>query len=137
VLLLAACAYLPQPSERELEPRFRQEPTYPTHLHSRGVEGYVVVRYLVTSTGEPTDIEIVESVPEGVFDPYVLRVVPQWRFRPKRVQGENVSKVMRSLVDFCLDPREPRPGRVIVCTGSEGKAQAIETLAERHPQNLD
>lgn len=56
-------------------------PEYPRAAERREIEGHVVVRYSVASTGEVVDVEIVESMPTGVFDNVVSRALEDWRYQ--------------------------------------------------------
>ena len=53
---------------------------YPRAAERRGIEGHVVVRYDIGSDGKVSDVEIVESAPEGIFDRSVERALSRWRF---------------------------------------------------------
>ena len=66
-----------------------------TGIHPRGSrpglsDGVVVARYLVDERGQARDIEIIESVPEGLKDSTVTRTLQRSRFRPKIIDGEPV-----------------------------------------------
>ncbi|MEN7342350.1 MAG: energy transducer TonB [Pseudomonadota bacterium] len=57
-------------------------PDYPREALLNRVEGYVVLSYKISEDGVPFDIEVVESVPEGVFDSVSLEAFECWRFQP-------------------------------------------------------
>lgn len=73
-------------------------PEYPRGAERRSLEGYVVVQYNVTDSGEVTDVAVVEQTPEGVFDRAVLRALEDWRY----ASGSAVSGVTKRF-DFNLD----------------------------------
>jgi len=78
-------------------------PTYPSSARSRGVEGIVMVEFLVDTNGRTKDIVIVEATPEGVFNEAVLRAVRQWRFSPAlHKDGKHVPVRFRQTVRFAL-----------------------------------
>ena len=89
---------------------------YPTHARANGVEGRVLVRYVVTATGTVANAVVVESEPRGVFDAAALDAVRSWRFRPMVDRGEAVSAPPRlSELVFRLGESSyddlPLPGR--------------------------
>lgn len=66
-----------------------QEIRYPEAAKAEGIEGRVVVQFVVDEAGEVTDEQIIRSLnPE--FDAEALRVVRQARFEPGTQRGEPV-----------------------------------------------
>ena len=63
-------------------------PDYPHRAAHRGIEGYVVVRFDISETGTTENIEILEAVPEGIFDKAAERAITRWKFTPYEVNGE-------------------------------------------------
>lgn len=55
-------------------------PEYPRGAERRNIEGYVVVKYTVTTTGDVSDVTVVESSPAGIFDDAALQAVNKWKF---------------------------------------------------------
>lgn len=64
-------------------------PAYPPALKAEGVEGFVVVRFLVTETGAIDDLRVVKSS-DPRFHDAVLAAVRAWRFKPATSQGRPV-----------------------------------------------
>jgi TonB family protein len=62
---------------------------YPAAAEKAHLEGTVAVDAIVTETGEPVDLRIVESAGE-VLDKAVLDAVKTWRFEPARKDGIKV-----------------------------------------------
>ncbi|GAB4364884.1 MAG: hypothetical protein Kow0060_22130 [Methylohalobius crimeensis] len=89
----------------ELAPVVRTPPLYPTAAKRRGIEGYVVLEFTVTETGQIKDPKIVESYPSDVFDRAALRAVRNWRFRPKEEGGKPVAVQARQRLEFKLRRR--------------------------------
>ena len=69
----------------------KRQPEYPKWARSRGLEGYSVVEYAISSNGEVIDPTIVESKPKGVFNRTSLRAIREYLFEPPEVNGEVVS----------------------------------------------
>jgi TonB family protein len=67
----------------------RAAPRFPSYALARREAGCVRLAFIVDVNGEPRDFEVLESQPAGVFDPYVVRALRNWRFesveRPVRV----------------------------------------------------
>ena len=70
-------------------------PAYPADAKAAGIEGTVVVKYVVTETGAVTNVQIVRGPPE--LHAAVLAAVKSWRFRPAMLDGQPVavSRVFR------------------------------------------
>jgi protein TonB len=76
-------------------------PVYPAALESRGVEGYVIVRFVVDSTGrvDMASVMTVEATaPE--FDRAVRDAIPGMRFRPAKVGQRAVRQLAEQLFRF-------------------------------------
>lgn len=77
-------------SDGEYLPIVRVEPIYPTRAASRGIEGYVIVEFTVTTNGSVRDPLIVESEPSSIFNRAAERAVLKWKFKPRVVNGNPV-----------------------------------------------
>jgi periplasmic protein TonB len=71
------------------------QPAYPADAKAAGIEGTVVVKYVVTETGAVTNIQVVRGPPE--LHAAVIAAMRSWRFRPATLDGQPVavSRVMR------------------------------------------
>lgn len=65
------------------------QPAYPAALKAEGVEGFVVVRFIVTEAGGVDDVRVVKSS-DPRFNEGVLAAVKAWRFKPATSQGRPV-----------------------------------------------
>lgn len=65
-------------------------PEYPYGAKRNHVEGEVVVRMLVTTLGEPTNLSIHSASPKGVFEKAALGAAKRWKFRPGQYKGQAV-----------------------------------------------
>lgn len=74
-------------SDGEYLPIVRVEPIYPTRAASRGVEGYVIIEFTVTSTGSVVDPVVVEAEPSSIFNRAAERAVLKWKYKPRVVDG--------------------------------------------------
>lgn len=60
---------------------------YPRRAQSRGIEGFVIVEFVVTKTGAVTNAVVVQGQPEGVFDRAALDAVAKFKYKPRVVDG--------------------------------------------------
>jgi protein TonB len=66
------------------------------------IEGYVLLRFIVTEQGTVADPEIIQSEPPGVFDRAAIRSVLRWKYQPQLANGKPVSVVSYTRVTFQL-----------------------------------
>ncbi len=77
-------------------------PVYPISARMKGIEGWVVVRFIVDEKGRVSHIRIVESKPKGVFEDSVIRCVSRWRFKPAVFEGIKVKTLVQTKIRFKL-----------------------------------
>ena len=65
------------------------QPVYPPDALRRRVRGLVVLRVLVSETGTPLQLEVVQGAPGGLTEA-ALAAVAQWRFEPAMAGGSPV-----------------------------------------------
>ena len=80
----------------------RTEPVYPPAAARRGVEGWVRLRFNVDAEGSVQNLAIVEAQPPNLFDRAALQAVRQWRFKPRRVNGQAVTTPVVQTLSFRL-----------------------------------
>jgi len=73
-------------------------PPIPEAARSAGIEATVVVRFVVTETGEVTNVTIVRGHP--LFNDVVLATVKTWRYRPAIHEGRPVSTFKTVRIPF-------------------------------------
>lgn len=79
--------------------------TYPDELKALGIEGRVVTRFIVSSTGAVEKIRIVTSPDERLSD-LTRETVSQWRFRPGEREGKPVNTVVTVPLMYKLSEEE-------------------------------
>lgn len=98
-LLLGACAS----GNRPLQLLGGAGPVYPPAAKTAGVEGFVTLRYDVNVEGVVTNISVVASEPEGVFDDAAITALASWKFNPARRDGTAMASPNReSTITFRL-----------------------------------
>ena len=73
---------------RELTPLVRIPPEFPQRAAARGVEGYVLLRFIVTETGSVEDPEVLRAEPPGYFETAARRAVLRWKYQPQIRDGK-------------------------------------------------
>lgn len=81
----------------------RSEPVYPPTAARRGVEGWVRLQFTVNAEGRVQDAAVVAAQPPNLFDRAALQAVQQWRFKPRRVNGQTVATPVVQTLSFRLD----------------------------------
>ena len=69
--------------QSEATPIVRINPSYPTTAAEQGIEGQVTLSFSITTDGKVSDVEVVESQPQGVFDEAAVAALQKWRYHPE------------------------------------------------------
>lgn len=77
----------------------RMQPIYPAQLRSNGIQGDVLVMFVVRSDGTVTNIEILRST-HREFSDSVKRSVKKWFFQPGEKDGQAVHTRVRQAIPF-------------------------------------
>lgn len=103
-------AGLPGPGGHELEEVdqapllvHQVKPPYPLRARREGVEGFVVVRFLVDASGRVREARVVRADPPGFFEKAALGAVRRWRFVPGKVAGRPVDTWVVVRIRFQLE----------------------------------
>ena len=74
-------------SDGEYLPIVKVAPQYPSRAQSRGIEGWVLLRFTVTETGAVIDPEVIDAEPSGVFDTAAKKAVVRFKYKPRVIDG--------------------------------------------------
>ena len=82
-------------ADGEYLPIVKVAPVYPSRALSRGIEGYVIVEFTVTSAGTVVDPVVVEAFtaegkPTTIFNSSAVKAAKKFKYKPKVVDGEPV-----------------------------------------------
>lgn len=81
----------------------RIPPFYPVRAETRGIEGWVRVRFTISPNGSVQDARVVAAEPEGEFEESALTAIERWRYSPRVVDGVAVERVgVETLIEFHL-----------------------------------
>ncbi|MCA6064657.1 energy transducer TonB [Thalassolituus marinus] len=88
----------------EYLPIVKVAPTYPRRAAQKGIEGYVVVEFTVTTLGTVVDPRVIEADPPGIFDRAATQAVTKFKYKPKMENGKPIEvKGVRNIIRFELD----------------------------------
>jgi len=76
-------------SDGEYLPIVKVAPIYPQRAAQRGLEGYVIVQYTVTTTGETRDVVVIEST-STLFDRAAVESALKYKYKPRIIDGTPV-----------------------------------------------
>lgn len=77
-------------SDGEYLPIVKVAPVYPRRAQTRGIEGYVILEFVVTKTGAVRDPVVIEAKPPGIFNRAALTAALKFKYKPKVVNGEPI-----------------------------------------------
>jgi protein TonB len=93
-----------QLGEVDQEPRLihRVRPIYPYYARRRDISGRVILKFLVDTKGNVTDISVVEAKPKGIFEESAIAAVKKWSFKPGSYEGKAVKTLVTVPITFEL-----------------------------------
>lgn len=76
----------------EYIPLVKIQPEYPRRALERGIEGYVVVEFTITSNGSIVNAKVVEAMdlkgrPTRIFDRAALKAAAKLKYKPRVIDG--------------------------------------------------
>lgn len=79
---------LSTPANTDYIPLYVPQPRYPTRALSRGVEGYAVISFTITTNGSAAEPVLLEEVPKGYgFGRAGLQAATKLKYNPKMEDG--------------------------------------------------
>jgi protein TonB len=74
----------------EYLPIVKVAPIYPRRAQTRGISGYCIVEYTVTTSGAIRDPVAVDCQPAGVFEKASVKASLKFKYKPRVVDGEPI-----------------------------------------------
>ena len=74
----------------EYLPIVKVAPIYPRRAQTRGITGYCIVEYTVTTSGAFRDPQPLDCQPSGVFESASVKAALKFKYRPRVVDGEAI-----------------------------------------------
>lgn len=91
-------------ADRDVVPLVRIEPDYPMNARQRGIEGWVVVEFTISTAGTVRDAEVVASEPGTIFDKAAVQAVRKWKYQPKIKDGKPIERAgVKVRLDFEME----------------------------------
>lgn len=108
-------------------------PIYPEDERRSGVQGTVVLSFVVGTDGLVQDIQIVESIGKA-FDDAAVETVKKWRFTPGTYAGRSVPVHTRATLNFRLvGASQPAVATASVSEAHDGQFQKLEAIKVEKP----
>lgn len=85
----------------------RIEPRYPADAAKNKVQGHIKLQFVITTQGTVSNIQVMESVPAGVFDAEAVRALQRWKYTPGCIDGQLADFPLTETLTFMLDPNTP------------------------------
>ncbi len=99
--------------EGEALPLFIMQPLYPVFKDGKKPQGWVLLRFDISTSGKVEKLKIVESNPAKLFDKVTLDAAAKWRFKPKVKDGKRVKQSnTRARLVFTRDNIEVHMGEI-------------------------
>ncbi len=77
-------------SDGEYLPIVKVAPIYPRRAQTRGITGYCIVEYTVTTSGAIRDPQPVDCQPSGVFEKASVKAALKFKYKPRVVDGDPI-----------------------------------------------
>ena len=91
-------------TDGEYLPIIKVAPQYPRRALSRGIEGYVIVKYTVTKQGTVKDPVVIEAKPETIFNKAAIKSALRYKYKPRVVDGEPIEvSGVRTRIEFEIE----------------------------------
>lgn len=82
-------------------PLVRVPPQYPMSALMKKLEGWVLVVFSISETGQVIDPVVVQAEPPRVFDNAALRAIRRWKYAPRVINGMPEARHgVRVVIDF-------------------------------------
>ena len=81
-------------------PVINPPPEYPGALRGDKIKGSVELQYMVMADGSVSDVRVIESSPQGVFDDIAVKAIQGWSFKPRTVNGISINTPVRQIIEF-------------------------------------
>ncbi len=89
-------------SDGDLLPLTKVQPIYPRRAQERGIEGHVVVEFVVTTSGSVRNVQVVEST-SGLLNDSAIDAARKFKYKPRVINGTPVEvSGVQNIITFTL-----------------------------------
>lgn len=93
----------------EYLPIVKVAPNYPRRAAQKGIEGYVVVEFSVSTLGTVKNPKVIEADPPNIFNKEAIKAAKKFKYKPKIENGKAVEVTgVRNIIRFELDKSKKR-----------------------------
>ena len=71
-------------------PVMKVSPVYPVAARTKGIEGYTIVEYTVTTKGTTRDIRVIDSDQGTIFNKVSINAAAKFKYKPRVIDGTAV-----------------------------------------------
>ena len=90
--------------EGDYLPIVKVAPVYPQRAMSRGIEGWVLVEFTVTTSGTVKDARVVDADPPNIFNSAAVQAAEKFKYKPRVINGKAVEvEGVQNLIRFELE----------------------------------
>jgi protein TonB len=75
------------PSDGGEIPLVRIQPMYPRQAAERRIEGWVVLKFTISTSGSVKRARVLRSEPPRIFNKVALKAIKKWKYKPKVKNG--------------------------------------------------
>ena len=93
----------PGAPDSDVVPIVRISPQYPRQALLNGIEGWVQIEFTITPEGRVSDPVVVEAKPRGMFDRAAIQAILRWKFKPRYIDGQAITRRASQVIDFQLE----------------------------------
>ncbi len=91
-------------------PIFKVPPIYPRRAQERGIEGCVMLEFVVTKVGAVREPVVLWSIPSGIFDRAAMRSALKFKYKPQIRDGEAIEvKGVLNQITFIIEDKDKSP----------------------------
>jgi len=99
---LGAIGQVNMSEEGGVIPIVRIAPQYPRKALMAKIEGWVKIKFTITTSGTVSNPEVVDAKPKRIFDREAIRAILKFKFKPKVVNGVKVEQIATQTIGFEL-----------------------------------
>ena len=89
-------------ADGDILPLTKVQPIYPRRAQERGIEGHVIVEFIVTATGSVRNVEVVEST-SSLLNDSAVDAARKFKYKPRVINGIPVEvSGVQNIITFSL-----------------------------------